>query len=114
MLFRSRQEDTDRARYEKLIPLAQRLVKRLTPLAKDQNDPFQHPRWELDHLKKRMQEGFEPRRVHQFESAILEAYWVLKGFPKGSDGWKMLQKKRDKERAEGRTASSARPLSARS
>ena len=80
------QEEFHRQRWFKLAPLAKKLIERLEPLAKGQ-DTFKHPNWELKSLKEQLAQGYRARLVHQFESAIKEAYWALKGIP-AEEGWK--------------------------
>jgi hypothetical protein len=90
------QEELNHQKWLRLVPLAKKLIERLEPLAKGQST-FEHPNWELKTLKDQLDQGYRARLVHQFENAIKEAYWALKGIP-AREGWKRLQEKADKER----------------
>jgi hypothetical protein len=90
------EEERNRQKWLRMLPLANKLIARLEPLAKGQGT-FDHPNRELRLLKEQVAFGYRARLVHQFENAIKEAYWVLKGIP-AQEGWKRLQEKRDKER----------------
>jgi hypothetical protein len=89
------EEERNRQRWFGMRPLAEKLVKRLEPLAEGQ-EFHEHPRRELDYLRQQLGQGYVARLVHQFESAIREAWWALKGVPI-QEGWRRLE-----ERAKGR------------
>ena len=57
---------------------------------------FDHPNRELSILKEQVEYGFRPRLVHQLETAIMRAYWQLKGIPE-EEGWKHSREGREKE-----------------
>jgi len=86
------QEERNRQKWFRLQPLAQKLIARLEPLSKGQAWS-EHPRRELDLLREQLDMGYRARLVHQFENAIKEAYWALKGIP-AQEGWKRQEQKK--------------------
>jgi hypothetical protein len=92
------QEEINRQKWDRLKPLAEKLIRKLKPKASKQ-ERHEHPRWEMETLRKQLEQGYKAGLVHQFENAIREAYWALRGVP-AQEGWKRMEERRKKNAPE--------------